>query len=385
MALPAEAGGRRAVGGGARAGGPALREDVLPEDPYSGDPALDFGWNAYSGSGDVTAEVVYANHGTKQDFARLAELGVDVAGKIVVARYGGNFRGYKAKFAEQAGAAGLVMYLDPKDYGYVRGLMWPQGGWANGSTIQRGALLTLPYPGDPLTPFVPATVPPAADGALPEGAGRLDPAAVAFPTLPVQPVGWAGAREILSRMQGAAVPAEWQGGLPFNYRLTGGAGLRLHLKVEQERRLVHTANVVATLRGERLPGRDGDRRLPPRRLVVRRRRPEFRLDRGAGGGARLRRGGAPGPPPGPHAGVRPLGGGGVRHPGLGRVGGGPRRRAGRRRGGLPQPRHGLDGTALRRLGHAVAGTAAGRRQPRRRVAGGGRRQRLRRVERPRRR
>ncbi len=224
-----------------------LQEDAVAGDPYSSHPELGPGWNAYSGSGEVTAEVVYANQATKQDFALLAQLGVDVAGKIVVARYGGNFRGYKEKFAAEAGAAGLVLYLDPEDYGYVRGLMWPEGGWANGSTIQRGSLLTLPYPGDPLTPFVAATSPPDTED------GRLDPAAVDFPTIPVQPVGWAGAREILSRMEGPPVPAEWQGGLPFNYRLTGGPGLRVHLAVEQERRLVRTYNVVGTLPGERLP------------------------------------------------------------------------------------------------------------------------------------
>jgi N-acetylated-alpha-linked acidic dipeptidase len=230
-----------------------LQEEVLAEDPYSGHPELTFGWNAYSGSGEVTAEVVYANQGTKRDFARLTELGVDVAGKIVVARYGGNYRGYKEKFAAGAGAAGLVLYLDPEDYGYVRGLMWPEGGWANGSTIQRGSLLTLPYPGDPLTPFVAAVEPPVPGGAPHAGGGRLDPAGVDFPTIPVQPVGWAAAREILSRMGGPVVPAEWQGGLPFNYRLTGGPDLRVHLRVEQERRLVRTYNVVATLAGERLP------------------------------------------------------------------------------------------------------------------------------------
>jgi N-acetylated-alpha-linked acidic dipeptidase len=230
-----------------------LREDVLAADPYSGDPDLDPGWNAYSGSATVTAGVVYANRAKREDFARLAAAGVDVEGKIVVARYGGLFRGYKAKFAEEAGAAGLILFLDPEDTGYVRGLMWPDGGWANGSSIQRGALLTLPYPGDPLTPGVAAVQPPAADGSLPTGAGRLDPSAVAFPAIPVQPVGWRAAAEILSRMDGPAVPAEWQGGLPFNYRLGGGDGLRVRLRVEQERRLVRTWNVVGTLRGARHP------------------------------------------------------------------------------------------------------------------------------------
>ncbi|HUO87440.1 MAG TPA: M28 family peptidase [Thermoanaerobaculia bacterium] len=222
-----------------------LQESAFAEDPWSGHPELDFGWNAYSGSGTAEAGVVYANYGTKEDFARLAELDVEVHGRIVVARYGRNFRGYKALFAERAGAAGLVIYSDPEDAGYVRGRMWPAGGWANGTAIQRGSVLTLPYPGDPLTPFAAAL---AGDGAV----ERLDPATVAFPTIPVQPIGWQAASEILSRMGGPAVPEEWQGALPFNYRL-GGDELRLRLRVEQERRLVRTANVVGTLPGARFP------------------------------------------------------------------------------------------------------------------------------------
>ena len=90
-----------------------LNEKNLPEDPSSAHPGLTYGWNAFSGSGDVTAEVVYANHGTIDDFKRLDELGVDVRGKIVLARYGKNFRGYKAKYAQEAGAAGLLMYPRP--------------------------------------------------------------------------------------------------------------------------------------------------------------------------------------------------------------------------------------------------------------------------------
>jgi N-acetylated-alpha-linked acidic dipeptidase len=222
-----------------------LQEAALPEDPWSDHPELQFGWNAYSGSGTVEAGVVYAHYATHEDFARLAELGVEVAGKIVVARYGRSFRGYKARYAEEAGAAGLVLYGDPEDGGYVRGRMWPAGGWANGTAIQRGSVLTLPYPGDPLTPF---------RAALPGDAiERLDPASVDFPGIPVQPVGWQAAAEILGRMSGPPVPEEWQGALPFNYRLSGGEALRVRLRVEQERELVRTANVVGTLPGERFP------------------------------------------------------------------------------------------------------------------------------------
>jgi N-acetylated-alpha-linked acidic dipeptidase len=220
-----------------------VREDVLPEDPWSRHPGLDPGWVAYSGSGDVTGPVVYANYGRKEDFEQLARLGVSLKGRIALARYGGNFRGYKARFAEAAGAMGLVIYSDPGDSGYAQGIEYPQGGWAHPSAIQRGSLLTLPYPGDPLTPFAPATA----------EADRLDPATLELPRIPVQPIGSSAAREILSRMAGPAVPRGWQGGLPFTYRLTGGEGLKLRLRVEQERRLFTTANVVATLKGARWP------------------------------------------------------------------------------------------------------------------------------------
>ncbi len=105
---------------------------------------------------DVTAEVVYANYGRKEDFETLKAYGIDIKGKIVLARYGGNFRGYKAKFAEAYGAAGLIIYTDPKDSGYAKGLVYPEGPYYNKSTIQRGSLLTTDFTGDPLTPFEPA-------------------------------------------------------------------------------------------------------------------------------------------------------------------------------------------------------------------------------------
>ena len=220
-----------------------IAEPALEEDPFSADEALDFGWNAWSGTGEATAEVVYANYGRKQDFERLKELGVDVTGKIVVARYGGNYRGYKAKFAEDHGAAGLLIYYDPKDVGYSRGLMYPEGGWANEHSIQRGSLLTMPYEGDPLSPGF-ASVP---------GAKLLDPAEVALPTIPVQPIGWGAAQRILRLMDGPMVPEEWQGGLPFNYHLTSGPDVQVRLKVEQVREITRTANVTATLRGAKHP------------------------------------------------------------------------------------------------------------------------------------
>jgi N-acetylated-alpha-linked acidic dipeptidase len=235
------AGGRRGVLG------LDLRERNLVEDPSLAHPDLSWGWNAFSGSGEVEAEVVYANYGTREDFARLRELGIDCRGKIVLARYGGNFRGYKAKFAEAAGAAGLVIFTDPADAGFTKGPTWPDGGWANETCIQRGSLLTLPSPGDPLTPGVEAT----------ERATRLDPASVALPRIPVQPIGYAAAERIIARMKGREVEdAAWKGGLPITYRIEGGAGLTLRLKVEQERFLASTANVIARLPGATRPGEE---------------------------------------------------------------------------------------------------------------------------------
>jgi N-acetylated-alpha-linked acidic dipeptidase len=187
-------------------------EEPLAEDKFSSHPDRTFGWNAYSGSGDVSGSVVYANYGTKADFAKLAELGVDVQGKIVLARYGGNFRGYKAKFAELAGAAGVIIYTDPADSGYSKGIPYPEGGYSNSTCIERGSITTLGYSGDPLTPGIEAT----------KDAPRLDPKTVDLPHIPVQPVSWAAAGEIMKRMTGPAVPAGWQGGLPFAYRTTGG-------------------------------------------------------------------------------------------------------------------------------------------------------------------
>lgn len=240
--LPRFEGARVTVHAGDEALDLPLRERRLPEDPAVAErvpPA----WNAYSGSGEVRGEVVYANYGTKEDFAQLAALGVDLTGRIVVARYGRNFRGFKAKFAEAAGAAGLLLYTDPDDSGYRKGIPYPEGGWANETSVQRGSIKTLPYPGDPLTPFEPAT----------KDARRLDPESVALPRIPVQPLGWRAAREILARMRGPGVPQGWQGGLPFAYRLTGGEHLEVALEVRQERAIVPTANVIGRVRGSRHP------------------------------------------------------------------------------------------------------------------------------------
>jgi N-acetylated-alpha-linked acidic dipeptidase len=217
----------------------SVAEPTLTIDPATAHPDLDIAWNAWSGSGIAEAGIVYVHFGRREDFERLAKLGIDPRGKIALARYGGNFRGYKAKFAEEAGCVGLVIFTDPADAGFTRGKTWPDGGgWANADYIQRGSLITLPSFGDPLTPGREAT----------KDAERLPIASVKLPTIPVHPIGYGAAREILSRMKGAESPADWRGGLACEYRLDDPT-LKLRLEVEQTRTIRPTANVVARLEG----------------------------------------------------------------------------------------------------------------------------------------
>jgi N-acetylated-alpha-linked acidic dipeptidase len=225
-----------------------IQEYILDEDRFSAHPDLRPGWNAFSASGDVTGEMVYANFGRLEDFEKLDELGVSVEGRIVIARYGGNYRGYKVKYAEERGAIGLIIYSDPANGGYMSGPVYPEGKSWSESTVQRGSILTLAYTGDPLTPFLPA---------LPttgkKKVKRLDPGDVGLPTIPVTPLPYGSAREILKRMRGEPVPSGWQGGLPFDYRLTGDRALTVRLRVDQPKRLVRITNVVGTLVGTEFP------------------------------------------------------------------------------------------------------------------------------------
>jgi N-acetylated-alpha-linked acidic dipeptidase len=221
------------------------REPVLEEDRFSNHPDLLNGWNAFSGSGDVTGEVVYANYGRREDFRALDSLGIDLTDKIVIARYGGNFRGYKVLFSEERGAAGVIMFNDkPEDWSDP----YPEGPMLNGQIIQRGSVLTLPWTGDPLTPFEPAL---PLDG--PEQVERLDPDEVGLHTIPVLPIGWDAAAEILSRMSGEEAPGDWQGGLDMPYRLTGGSDLTVRVRVNQPKAITRAINVVGTLEGTHFP------------------------------------------------------------------------------------------------------------------------------------
>ncbi len=220
------------------------RPEYVGEDPASKDKRTLPGFNGYSGSGDVTGEIVYANYGLPPDYQRLADEGVEVKGKIVLARYGESFRGVKAKVAEEHGAAALIIYSDPEDDGYHSGDVYPDGPWRPASSVQRGSVMFIfEYPGDPTTPNGPSVA-----GAARIAAGE----ASNMPRIPVLPISYADAQVLLTYLGGKAAPREWQGGLPVTYHL-GPGPTKLRLQVEVAHELKPVWDVCARIAGAERP------------------------------------------------------------------------------------------------------------------------------------
>ena len=203
-----------------------VRENVVPEDPSSSSKKIVPLFNGYGASGDITAPLVYVNYGLPNDYEALKKAGVDVKGKIAIARYGNSFRGVKAKVAEDNGTIGLIIYSDPADDGYAQGDVYPKGPWRPDSSAQRGSVQFLfIYPGDPLTPGVPAI----------PGTPRLKKElALNLPHIPVQPLSYGDARRLLKPLRGPVRPRGFQGGLPFTYHVGGTNDVRVHLKTDIE-------------------------------------------------------------------------------------------------------------------------------------------------------
>ena len=202
------------------------------------------GYNAYSPDGDVTADLIYVNRGLLDDYQKLAEMGISVEGKIAIARYGGSYRGVKAKIAEEQGAAGLIIYSDPADDGYMKGDVYPRGPWRSADAIQRGTVKYIfQYAGDPLTPGWAST----------KDAHRLPIAeATDLPHIPVAPLAYRDAEPLLKALAGPNVPQGWQGGLPFAYHIGPGPA-KVHLKVRSEHKNRPIYNVIAKLKGTETP------------------------------------------------------------------------------------------------------------------------------------
>jgi len=222
------------------------REHVS-DDPYQDDPRVVTPYSGMSPSGDVEAEVIYANYGSPEDFQRLEQMKIDVRGKIVLVRYGQNFRGVKVFVAQQHGAAGVIIYSDPADDGWRHGDKYPEGPWRPDTGVQRGSIgYMFKFPGDPTTPGI-ASVPslPASQRLPPDESAQL-------PKVPTTPLSYADAWPILEHLGGPDSPRDWQGSLPFTYHVgPGPVKVKMHLKQDYQLRTIW--DVIGRIPGSESP------------------------------------------------------------------------------------------------------------------------------------
>ena len=216
-------------------------------DPYQDDRRVVMPFNGSSPSGEVEGEVVYANYGRPEDFAKLKEMGIDVRGKIVLVRYGANFRGVKSFIAQEQGAAGVLIYSDPMDDGYFKGDMYPKGPYRPETGVQRGSIeYMFEYPGDITTPGV------ASVTTLPMSKRTPPGKAAAMPKIPTTPLSYVDASPILANLGGPESPREWQGALPFTYHVGPGPS-RVHMVLKMDYQYRTIWNVIGVARGTELP------------------------------------------------------------------------------------------------------------------------------------
>jgi len=216
-------------------------------DTMADDPRVVTAYNGMSPSGDAEAEVVYANYGSPEDFDKLKQLNIDLHGKIVLTRYGQNFRGVKALLAQERGAAALLIYSDPADDGWRRGDSYPQGPWRPATGVQRGSIgYMFMFAGDPTTPGV-ASLP-----GLPDAKRTAPDQSAQMPRIPSTPLSYADAWPILEHLGGPDTPRDWQGALPFTYHVgPGPVKVKLHLRQDYQFRTIW--DVIGRVRGTDFP------------------------------------------------------------------------------------------------------------------------------------
>jgi N-acetylated-alpha-linked acidic dipeptidase len=221
-----------------------LQEQPLSVDPTSSQTAEQLPtYNAYSKDGDVTGPLVYVNYGIREDYEQLERMGVSVKGAIVIARYGGAWRGIKPKVAAEHGAVGCIIYSDPRDDGYFEGQFYPDGPFRPSDGVQRGSVMDTDYPGDPLTPGVGAT----------KDAKRLEiTEAKTITTIPVLPISYGDAQPMLAAITGQVVPESWRGSLPITYHVGPGPA-KVHLVVKSNWDVKPIYDVIAKIPGSDTP------------------------------------------------------------------------------------------------------------------------------------
>lgn len=222
----------------------SLKEAALKEDATSNQADQLPTYNAWSADGDVTAPLVFVNYGLPEDYITLAKYGIDVKGKIVIAKYGRSWRGIKPKVAQEHGAIGCLIYSDPIDDGYTAGDMYPVGPFKNDNMVQRGSIMDMVvYPGDPSTPFIGSTA----------DAPRVDHNNAAnLLKIPVLPISYHDAQPLLKDIAGPVAPKDWAGSLPITYHI-GPSKSTVHLKMQFDWKIRPALNVVAKIKGSEFP------------------------------------------------------------------------------------------------------------------------------------
>jgi N-acetylated-alpha-linked acidic dipeptidase len=221
-----------------------VEEEKIRGDQWADKPGILPAYNAYSPSGDVTGEIVYVNYGIPADYETLQKLGIDVKGKIVLARYGGSWRGIKPKVAAEHGAIACIIYSDPHEDGYTQGDVYPDGPFRGWGMIQRGSVMDMPrYPGDPSTPDRPSK----------PGVERIPIDKIeTFAPIPVQPMSYRDGIEMLKRLKGPVAPEAWRGSLPITYHIGPGPA-KVHMKLQMDYAQRRLINVVGRIVGAVAP------------------------------------------------------------------------------------------------------------------------------------
>ncbi len=222
----------------------SLPEGPIAEDTTSFSYPQVLTFNGYGAAGDATGDVVYVNYGLIEDYKTLDSLGISVKGQIAIARYGRSYRGIKAREAEKHGAVALIIYSDPADDGFTQGDIYPEGPMRPWTGVQRGSVFN--DNGDPTTPGYASVA----------GAKRVPLEETRLPRIPVIPVSYKNAAELLRDVRGGqALPRGWQGGLPFRYHV-GPGPVRARVVVNTDAK-THPYkdiwDVLGTIRGSEYP------------------------------------------------------------------------------------------------------------------------------------
>jgi N-acetylated-alpha-linked acidic dipeptidase len=222
-----------------------LQEPPVAIDPTSNqqDEQLPV-YHAYSIDGEATAPLVYVNYGIPADYEQLSRMGISVNGAIVIARYGGSWRGIKPKVAAEHGALACIVYSDPHDDGYFVNDVFPEGPDRPRDGAQRGSVMDMPlYPGDPLTPGI---------GAVP-GAKRLALSeARTLTKIPVLPMSYGDAQPLLAALTGPLAPDAWRGALPITYHIGPGPA-KVHMRVKSNWDTKRLYDVIVRIPGSEYP------------------------------------------------------------------------------------------------------------------------------------